>query len=276
MLLSEKQRLERNLARDLLLLRQKELAHLTNCCCTLAVPSALFVGFAYIGMSQVEFPERTPWWLVALCFETSMLCMAFNMAATIRASFVGLMGPALALRGKPGAMHRAVETMGPCFVGSWVYFLLGMVFVFLSTIVNVFIQARYTYNGALASAVVAIGGVLIFRDIRHLHATFDLPREDVVGAGFSRKELSAIVRRYASRAERVPTPSASPPSAPSGPAPGAAAARSVEASGAGAFDSLAALPRRARPRHIKSTLFFRATHDPRATAGPTGGRAGQL
>jgi hypothetical protein len=145
-----------------------------------------------------------------------------------------------------------------------------MVFVFISTIVNLFIQARFVSSGALASAVVAVGGALIVRDIRRLHATFNLPRSEVVGAGFSRRELSAIVRRYAAKAERVSTP------AEGGSAAGARRA-APESGGAGdaAVDAPAASPRRSRPRHLQSTLFFRASND-RPMAAPTAGRAGQL
>lgn len=131
-------------------------------------------------MSQVQVPEDTPWWLHTLFFWLSMLAMVFEIAATIRASLVGLLGPALALRGRPGSMHHAVETMGPCFMGAWFCFVAGVVFISLSTIVNLFLQPRYLGNSVLAASLVVVGMWLIYRDMGYLHAEFNLHPEDIV------------------------------------------------------------------------------------------------
>jgi hypothetical protein len=209
MLYADKQRLEQNLALRLLQLRQKELAHLTQCCFTLASPAALLAGFAYIGMSQVDVPMDTPWWLVTLFFELNMLAMVTQIAATIRASYVALLGPALALRGRPGSMHRAVEKMGPCFMGAWAYFLVGLLFIFLATMVNLFIQPRFLFNSIISACLVLVGMVAIVLDMASLHAQFNLPEEQIVGAGFSRAEISTIIRQCAADAVQAATPVAS-------------------------------------------------------------------
>jgi len=142
MLHADKLNLEYGLALSLLQLRNKELDHLTNCCFTLAMPAALFAGFAYQGMVQVYMPFDTPDWLATSFYALNAAAMCLLIAATVRTSLVGLMGPALALRGAPGAMHRAVETMGPCFMGAWLYFVVGVMFIYLSCIINLWIQVR--------------------------------------------------------------------------------------------------------------------------------------
>lgn len=211
MLHADKQALERRLTLNLLHLRQKELAHLTNCCFTLAKPAALFAGFAYIAMSQVSIPDGTLWWVETLFFEISMIAMVFEIAATIRASFVGLMGPALALRGRPGSMHRAVETMGPCFMGAWFYFVMGLIFIFFSTMIILFMQPRHLFNSVISASLVVIGMVLIYRDMGFLHSQFDVAPEEIVGAAFTRTELSSMVRQCAAQAVPAPHSAAAMP-----------------------------------------------------------------
>mgnify|MGYP003685092379 FL=1 len=200
MLHADKRALEQRVTLDLLKLRQKELAFLTSSCFTLAQPAALFAGFAYTSMSQVEIPESVPWWLRTLFFEVSMIAMALAIAATVRTSYVGLRGPALALRGQPGSMHRAVETMGPCFMGAWAYFMLALIFIFLSTIVILIMKPNYFGNSILSVALIVVGMALIYRDMGSLHAQFNLKPHEVVGAKFTRSEVATMVRQCAADA----------------------------------------------------------------------------
>mmetsp|Transcript_886 Transcript_886/g.2762 ORF Transcript_886/g.2762 Transcript_886/m.2762 type:complete len:459 (+) Transcript_886:90-1466(+) len=208
MLYADKQQLQRQLEVDLLNLRQKELNHFTTCCLTLSAPAALIAGFAYTGIAEVAVPDETPWFVEGLYYTLTVLAMLFEIAATVRSSLVALVGPALALRGKAGSMHRSVEAMEPCFREAWRWFLLGMLFWLLSTLVNVFQQAQHWGIATFVGFVILVAAGLIFRDIRDMGVLFNLPVNQVEKGAFSRSEVESMFRegnvgRRTSRGEAV-------------------------------------------------------------------------
>lgn len=204
MLYADKQQLQRQLEVDLLNLRQKELDHFTTCCLTLSAPAALIAGFAYTGIAEVTVPEDTHWAVEGLYYALTVAAMLFQISATIRSSLVALVGPALALRGKAGSMHRSVEAMEPCFRGAWWMFLAGMMCWLLSTLVHLFNQAQHWAIAVVIGAGILLGALAIYRDIVFVGTRFSLPLDQVEKGAFSKSEVesmfkSTLPRRRSSR-----------------------------------------------------------------------------
>lgn len=194
MLFADKQQLQYQLEVDLLALRQKELDHFTTCCLTLASPAALIAGFAYSGIAEVSIPEDVHWATEGLYYVMTVLAMLFQVAATVRASLVALMGPALALRGKAGSMHRSVEAMEPCFRGAWRLFLAGMFCIMMSTLINVFQQSQYWASATFVGVGICLATIEIYRDIRYVSKRFNLPPSMVERGAFTRDEVTSMFR----------------------------------------------------------------------------------
>jgi len=194
MLFADKQQLQHQLEVDLLALRQKELDHFTMCCLTLSSPAALIAGFAYTGIAEVTIPEDTHWAMEGLYYIMTVSAMLFQIAATIRASLVALMGPALALRGKAGSMHRSVEAMEPCFRGAWRNFLAGMFCILMSTLINVFQQSQYWASATFVGVGIVLATVEIYRDILYVSRRFNLPANEVERGAFTRQEVRSMFK----------------------------------------------------------------------------------
>lgn len=194
MLFADKQQLQHQLEVDLLTLRQKELDHFTTCCLTLASPAALIAGFAYSGIAEVEIPEDVHWATEGLYYVMTVSAMLFQVAATVRASLVALMGPALALRGKAGSMHRSVEAMEPCFRGAWRLFLAGMFCMLMSTLINVFQQSQYWASATFVGVGICLATIEIYRDIRYVSLRFSLPANQVERGAFTRQEVASMFK----------------------------------------------------------------------------------
>jgi len=211
MLAADKVLVQRQLEVDLLSLRQKELVHFTNCLNTLAAPAALLAGFAFVGTTgQVEIPDGTHWALEGLYFVITALAMVCEIAATIRATLVSLMGPALALRGRGAPpMHRAVEMMETSFKGAWQSFVAGLRLMIVSVLLFIIMQVEEWAMALFLGLLVVAGAGFLWKDTSRLGRTFAIPVGEFVLGVFAHDDLHRSKGRK-SDAAAVRTESCSP------------------------------------------------------------------
>lgn len=111
MLYADKNALRTRLKVRLLHIRQHELTFYTNNCINIGTNALFFASFAWWGLTEPPFDELGNDVVQTAYLGITALNMALQLLATINSTLCSLLGPALAIRGPDGAMHKAVDGM---------------------------------------------------------------------------------------------------------------------------------------------------------------------
>ena len=138
MLYADKQALETDLKVSLLAIRDRELNFYVQNLRSIATQAGVMSGFAYATVTSATGMAHHGDWQAVLFLLVTTIAMDLNIFALGAATWCGMLGPGLALRGPDGAMDKAVEGLALEYRNIFLAFALGITFFLFSAVVFVF------------------------------------------------------------------------------------------------------------------------------------------
>mmetsp|Transcript_120605 Transcript_120605/g.336528 ORF Transcript_120605/g.336528 Transcript_120605/m.336528 type:complete len:277 (+) Transcript_120605:79-909(+) len=112
---------------------------------TITVQAAMLSGFAFTQLTTPMPDDYEPPFMLEFGY-LFLTCMAIGLelSAIILSTFLSVWGPSLALRGRAGAadLHRAVDCLRDYQLVVFLYFIIGWLIFFVSSILQVWIYFK--------------------------------------------------------------------------------------------------------------------------------------
>mmetsp|Transcript_36577 Transcript_36577/g.77085 ORF Transcript_36577/g.77085 Transcript_36577/m.77085 type:complete len:232 (-) Transcript_36577:693-1388(-) len=191
MLLADKEHLERDLKRSLLLLAEKELVFFEQALISVGTQAALIAGFAsgiIIETASDLLPDAHMAIQVGWIFATTT-GMVLEISCVVFAMQLSILAPGLALRGPDGSMHPAVDGMMIEYRTAYYSFVLGLVFFHFSA--ALFSWLIYVHWAVSTMVTLCILGSLwlLYRYAKRVYLRFRLMPEEVITGRFTGDEV---------------------------------------------------------------------------------------
>ena len=146
MIQADKELIQSQLKLSSLKVRQKEVAFYGANFESIATVSALVAGFT-IGALQNRLPNDAHYALSLLFHCAFPLTVMHSLFCVCNSTFVSMFGPGLALRGRDGSMHRAVEGMMQERTDVFSYFQSAILGAHIGTAILIWcFRAHFSYG----------------------------------------------------------------------------------------------------------------------------------
>lgn len=125
MLHAVKRVIETELKVSVLQIRQRELDFYVQNCLLVNMQATLLFGFSYAGFISVPPDAHSKLKLAYILVTTAAMSCEVN--AVVNTTLLSVLGPGLALRGKDGSMHQAIESMMRGYRRAFISCALGLI-----------------------------------------------------------------------------------------------------------------------------------------------------
>ena len=132
MLQAEKRALETTLKRQMLAIREQELDYYMQNLKLMGFIAALLAGFSWAGLTQVAYPQDTPYTIRLAYALVTLTSMCQELVAVMSITLLTAMAPGFALRGDDGSLDIVVDGIVEEYRKIYFHFISGLIFFHFS------------------------------------------------------------------------------------------------------------------------------------------------